>query len=326
MHVAPHFDEVRRAQGATINSVDVRWDRQVAIHDRLPLEDLLVAVPEVPWNALRSSGMRVPDGAEGKLRNLWDAHTGTANRATGQQQGNPPWTWDEELLAFDLYLRTGAVGDQHPAVQDLSAVLRSLPLHPLAARSETFRNPNGVARKLADIHTHRPGYEGLPTNGSRLDVAIWERFGDRPDVVHSLARAILAGAGLAPAAEPDEEEYEATHEEGRMSYRLHRVRERDPRLRRRKVDAVRRVLGYLACEGCGIRLDRSYATDGAEVYECHHLVPLHVSGQRVTKLTDVALLCPTCHRVAHRMDPLPTLDQLRAVYESGAHHRAMTAR
>ncbi len=94
-------------------------------------------------------------------------------------QGNPNWSWDEEVLAFDLYLDVGMVDSEHPAVLELSNYLRSLTIHPAEARAASFRNPNGVARKLADIGTRDPKYpDRTPTSGSRLDQEVWDRSGD----------------------------------------------------------------------------------------------------------------------------------------------------
>jgi hypothetical protein len=45
--------------------------------------------------------------------------------------------------------------------------------------------------------------------------------------------------------------------------------------------------------------------------ECHHVVPLHVSGATTTKLADLAILCANCHRMIHRGDPWLTPDELR---------------
>lgn len=223
------------------------------------------------------------------------------------------WTFDEEILAFDVYLKHGAVGRKHPAVVELSALLQRLPIHPMDSRPLTFRNTNGVGRKLGDIQTHAPGYEGRLTNGSALDRMMWARFGNNPQLVHKWAAKIRAGLDLATQPEGDEDEIEATHHEGKMTYRMHRTRERSAVLRRQKVEQVRKQLGVLACECCASRLSEVYGTVGDVVFECHHLRPLHESGETVSALADVALLCPNCHRVAHRIDPWPDLTALRLV-------------
>ena len=131
---------------------------------------------------------------------------------------NPAWTWDEQILAFDLFLREGWLDRRHPAVEELSAVLNALTIYPASSRTPSFRNPNGVGRKLADIQTHQPGYAGKQTSGSRLDREVWERYGHQPRFVAQLANAIREGAQLAGGREEDEEDIEAVHREGRITY------------------------------------------------------------------------------------------------------------
>ena len=64
---------------------------------------------------------------------------------------NPPW-WmlvapgaalTLTILAFNLFLRKGFLPANDPAVQDLSALLKGLPIHPPSSKTPTFRNPNG---------------------------------------------------------------------------------------------------------------------------------------------------------------------------------------
>jgi hypothetical protein len=117
------------------------------------------------------------------------------------------------------------------------------------------------------------------------------------------------------APEEDEDEIGELHNEGAIVYSRHRIRERDGRLRARKLDEVRGRFGSLACEACGVEIEAIYGTSDGAVYECHHLVPLHASGPRQTALADVVLLFPTCHRAAHRTQPSPTLRQMSAWHE-----------
>lgn len=227
-------------------------------------------------------------------------------------QRNPNWTWDEQILAFDLYIRRGLLGSQDPEAIELSQLLCSLPIHPEETRTATFRNPNGVARKLSDIHTHRPDYDGRLTSGSKLDEEVWQRFGECPEEAAALAGIIRAGASTVVLPMEGEEEFDESHREGRITYRLHRVRERDPKLRHRKIKSVIQAHGFLCCEACDERLCDRYGDLGDQLYECHHLVPLHISGPTTTTTADVSLLCPSCHRAAHQISPWPNLDDLRA--------------
>ncbi|SLH34430.1 HNH endonuclease [Mycobacteroides abscessus subsp. abscessus] len=49
--------------------------------------------------------------------------------------------------------------------------------------------------------------------------------------------------------------------------------------------------------------------------ECHHIVPLHVSGETVTKLSDLVLLCSNCHRMIHHGSRWLSPEELREVVQ-----------
>ncbi len=114
--------------------------------------------------------------------------------AATKGQGKPKWGQDEVLLALDLYLSLdGKIpGPADPRVQELSRTLRGLPLHAEAKKNERFRNPDGVAFKLQNIHQVATG-KGLG-NFSATDQAVWDAFGSKPDLVRQLASQIRAQA------------------------------------------------------------------------------------------------------------------------------------
>ena len=89
---------------------------------------------------------------------------------------NPTWAYDELLLALDVYLANGRryLNPTNPAILELSALLNSLPLHPQANRTASFRNPDGVAMKLANFMSLDPQHpaEGLRAGGAG-DAAVW---------------------------------------------------------------------------------------------------------------------------------------------------------
>lgn len=85
--------------------------------------------------------------------------------------------------------------------------------------------------------------------------------------------------------------------EGLPVLRQHLLRERAIGLRP-KVLRHREKSG-LACDCCG-RAEPSYDIHMQRaMFEVHHKVPL-ASGVRKTKITDVDLLCATCHRLIHK--------------------------
>ena len=230
---------------------------------------------------------------------------------------NPSWTHDELILALDLYLHDGLLDDSDARVVDLSDVLNALPIHSDHAHASTFRNPNGVALKLANFAALDPAYPGAGMRrGSQLDGEVWDRFNNDRDALHRLAALLRQGAATPEAFPSTTEEDEDEADEGRQLFRRHRRRERDPTLVAKKKAAVRNAGRALTCEVCGFDFEKTYGPLGQGYIECHHLVPLSESGATRTRLSDLALLCSNCHRMAHRRRPWPTIDDLRALLHS----------
>jgi 5-methylcytosine-specific restriction protein A len=81
------------------------------------------------------------------------------------------------LLALDLYLREGLLDDRHPDVIELSHTLNQLSASSIHPDAERFRNPNGVAMKLANFASLDPHYGGVAlARGSRGDLEVWREF------------------------------------------------------------------------------------------------------------------------------------------------------
>ena len=231
------------------------------------------------------------------------------------------WTRDELILACDLLAANGwhELPDTDARVIELSNLLRTLPIYPVDRRAPTFRSPGSVRRKMTDIATRHPDSTRQPTNGNRLDRQVLDEFLAQPEVMHQSAEALRVAArshgfdALPPVVLDDD-----GVPEGRLLARRHYVRERDPKLRRKKLDEAFARHGCVACEVCGFDFEATYGSRGARYAECHHVVPLHASGATTTRLADLAILCANCHRMIHRSDPWLTPDQLRSLVQAHA--------
>jgi hypothetical protein len=65
--------------------------------------------------------------------------------------------------------------------------------------------------------------------------------------------------------------------------------------------------GVYKCEAC------CFSANKSSLFDAHHLVPLRLGERRTRSALEFAVLCPTCHRLAHRLagalyDPLPVLE------------------
>lgn len=101
--------------------------------------------------------------------------------------------------------------------------------------------------------------------------------------------------------------------EGRPLLRKHLVAERNRALIEAKRAAVLREHGRLLCEACSFDFLAVYGERARGFCEVHHNIPFagH-SGERVTKLIDLAILCSNCHRMAHRY-PIATVAEIREI-------------
>ncbi|MGA5190644.1 HNH endonuclease [Streptomyces griseoincarnatus] len=241
----------------------------------------------------------------------------------------PPWTEDELVLAGALVVKNGwrelRTGD--PEVQELSDLLRSLPLHTPEARNlSSFRSPDSVSRKTTDFMTNHPSYVGKATRCGKPTLLMIQAFTERETDMCLAAEAIreAIGSGELYHVRPQDDEVDETGTsaiEGRLLARRALARERDPKLRARKIGHVRGQGLPLRCEVCAFDFARAYGDLGDGYIEVHHITPLHVSGVRETKLDDLACLCANCHRMCHRIRPgesWRTPDALRELMQKPA--------
>lgn len=236
---------------------------------------------------------------------------------------NPDWLPDEALLLLELYLRRGrrALQASDSDVVELSDVLNRLTLHPLAARTPTFRNPAGISMKIANLRSLDPEASGSALSAaSDIDRVTWYAFAHRYEDLRALTDLIRAAAssGSARLGEADEGFFE-----GRVFESWHKRRERNRALVEAKVSREMAMHGRLRCEACEFDFEGMYGNLGRGYIECHHRVPLAQSGERESYVEDLALLCANCHRMIHRsgcQHPMMAVDELRDLI---AEHRSV---
>jgi predicted HNH restriction endonuclease len=84
-------------------------------------------------------------------------------------------------------------------------------------------------------------------------------------------------------------------------YCLHHLRERNPVLVRLAKERSMDEHGRLSCAACGFDFAVVYGDIGRGAIDRHHLLALaDLAAERAANLTEVALVCPNCHRIIHR--------------------------
>ena len=101
--------------------------------------------------------------------------------------------------------------------------------------------------------------------------------------------------------------YEA--QEGALVLKMHYARERDPKL----VSKFKASLSDPNCEACDFNFKEAYGDLGAGYIEAHHKKPVHsLTEGTKTRLSDLAALCPNCHRIIHKNYPM-SVEELREI-------------
>lgn len=185
-----------------------------------------------------------------------------------------------------------------------------------------FANPVGIDqlrsdRSLRDVSFLKAGPAGTvfpltPEQGRRLYHLVGRR--------NSIAEGVWPDLGAdnhAEAMPQDLDLLDASGREGARRLVAHLRLERDRRLVEKKKRAVLLVQGRLACEVCDFDFVARYGRLGEGFCEVHHRKVLSgTNGERVTKLTDLAIVCSNCHRMLHRGASVISIADLRQILKS----------
>jgi hypothetical protein len=105
---------------------------------------------------------------------------------------NPDWTREETLLALAAYLRIrpAFASRESEAISDLSAQLRRYGIQRGVSATATFRNIDGVARKVDKFRAAEADLPPSRVKGALLEYQLWREFIERPTMLLAEARAL----------------------------------------------------------------------------------------------------------------------------------------
>lgn len=110
------------------------------------------------------------------------------------------------------------------------------------------------------------------------------------------------------------EDDETGYPEGGRMYQLHRHSERDGRLPKIAKEQRLAATKKLECDVCSFDFRETYGRLGKGFIEAHHIVPISApGGERISRLSDVALVCSNCHRMLHRGETLLSVEELALI-------------
>lgn len=231
---------------------------------------------------------------------------------------NPKWHRDEIILALDLYFdpNRGSLDKKNPKIIELSKILNQLPLFANKPDEQRFRNPNGVTLKLCNFLPFDEGYKGKGmTRNSKLDKEIFYEYAsiEKRTDLKVIAANIKASIDIKiVTATSLLQEDDPIAYEGSISYRWHKVIERNPAIVEKKKRSILNAHGKLACEICDFDFERVYGELGKGFIECHHKIPLsQIDHETPTLLSDLSLVCANCHRIIHRNIETHSFEQIK---------------
>ncbi len=237
---------------------------------------------------------------------------------------NPKWERDEIILALNLYFdkNRGAIEKTNPKIIELSELLNKLPLHTYRTEDGKFRNTNGVTLKLGNFLALDPNYSGKGmVSHSKLDETIFNEYlgkqKELKEIAESIKSVTLNSEYSINVSSIGYDENEENSKEGRVLFKMHKVRERANNIVAKKKSTVLALKGKLECECCGFDFEEIYGELGRGYIECHHIVPLHkFNDSKRTKLDDLALVCSNCHRMLHRRISEISIKELKSLVNS----------
>lgn len=214
---------------------------------------------------------------------------------------NVSFTRDEAILALDVlyFAEDIRLNKESKEIVELSELLNELPIIPVSARGEVFRNCHGISNQ---INTFRSSYskrvKGLHVGTIFYKVA--DEFDGRKDELHKIACAIRHNREFFKTATFGSEFEGEDFPEGALLYHLHRVLEaRDGR----------KIVPAENCEICHLNLSEVYKPISGNFLQCHLTVPItELNGSKHYKTDDFITVCPNCHAMVHKYRPWVTRD------------------
>ena len=206
---------------------------------------------------------------------------------------NASFTRDEVILTLDVLYFSG---EQHfssrsPAIQELSTMLRLLPIYPIENKPENFRNPTGISDQINR-------FRNIEKWGKRFHVGemftiVDQEFAERRDELHQIAQSIRRNLQCFDVPFGYRAENNS-FPEGVLLGHLHRVIE---------IRDSAKLKPTSRCDICQI--------DTSDIYPgCPSLMAMHLTvpitaldGKKRYDASEFITVCPNCHAALHRHRP-----------------------
>jgi len=248
-------------------------------------------------------------------------------RTKAARTPNPPWDAEERVLALDLYLRRQTASKTDQDVIRLSAVLNDRAARLGISGDDVFRNPAGVALKLANFAALDPSYPGKGMQRhSRGDAETWDEFSTDSDRLALRVSEIMnettvherrTDPSLLPLEDDSTLEYQVT-----IDRAVRIARRREARLVSRfgnHLKAQGHAVGsrHHVVEGSRLRIDLIDDTDGC-IWEAKFEVGRNAVRLAIGQLIDYRRFEPGCPEIGVLLSRRPSDDLVELCHSIGA--------
>lgn len=210
----------------------------------------------------------------------------------------PPLKIDEVILLVDAYFRMKEIelaSSRMECILELSDSMRSLPFFPELHNDAAFRSCDGMSMCLARVGSVDPENPSMFGHGSKLQKKVFNYYSGRIDELKGIAKTIRSISTCVMVLREEFENYIG----GQLpiSYHCH-LEATDKTVLRMKKECI--CYHKTNCAVCGEDLKNKYGEDAPSIIEAHIAMPLAKHRLKMDiPTTDILLLCPACHRLAH---------------------------
>lgn len=210
----------------------------------------------------------------------------------------PPLRIDEVILLVDAYFRIKEIKSfamRSEMLSDLSNRMRSLPFYPELCRNPAFRSASGMEMLFNNIHTNFDDSKKAYGRLSAIQKKVYSYYFERQKELRGVAECILSLSNMLIPQLPEYKDYIG----GQLPISYHHYLEAtDKAVLRLKKECFN--YHKTECVVCREDLEIKYGVDAFCLIKAHIAVPLsqHRANMSIST-TDMLLLCPACHRLAH---------------------------
>lgn len=228
----------------------------------------------------------------------------------------PPLTMDEVLLLVDTYYCLQKVENRETKeemIAELSKAMHSLPFYQEYKNDPSFRSIDGMKMCLANVAWSDPNANSKFGHGSIAQRKVLDYYGNKKEELHAYSLAIkkLEGIGF-----PIKVEFSGFIA-GTLLPSYHCYLESTSKTIKvmLKEAAIQR---QTRCRICGQDLSTVYGSNASELIELHIDLPLSQNTPRDDfSPSDLILICPSCHKLAHSNPQYFETDKLKSVLKVG---------